>query len=938
MRKPLFYLWIALSTLLASPTYAQPTSMNLTDPLPLDPNVRTGKLPNGLTYYIRQNGKPEHRAELRLVIHAGSVLEDDNQQGLAHLNEHMAFNGTKRYPHNTLESFLELHGARFGADLNASTSFDETIYKETLPTDQGAVLDSGMEILSEWAHALSFDSLETEKERGVVGEEWRLGRGAQERIYMKQAPIIFAGSQYAKRSPIGLKAVIDTAHQESIRKFYYDWYRPDLMAVVVVGDCDPGKIEQEIKTLFGPLTNPANERPRTDFPVPPHQETYVAINTDKEMTQTIFSMMFKRSGTDEVTVRDYRKQLVTALYNHMLNARIGELTQKGQAPFAFAGAGDSRFLGHLRAFNVFALLRQDSVNEGVAAVLREVYRAQRTGFGAGELDRAKRTLMSDMEKSWQERAKTKSSSLVNQYVSLFTRHAPAPGIDFEYELYKKYLPGISLDEVNATSPELIGKASRVITFSAPESKDFTPPTREELLNILSSVEAEHLAAYDDKTSNVPLMASMPKAGKIVKEKKLAKIGVTVWTLSNGARVVLKPTDFKDDEILFNAVAPGGSSIAPDADYLSAENADNVVENSGIASFDVTTLEKLLAGKEVTVSPFISGIQEGLQGRSTKKDLETLFQLANLYMTQPRYDSIEASGFISRMKATLENRSKQPESAFSDTLEVTMAQYHHRARPFSVALLNEINLPKAYAYYKRLYADANGFTFFFVGNIDPNAIRPWVEQYLASLPSSNQHLTWKDVGIHPPKGVILKNVYKGTEPKSRVSLVFTGEMKFSRENRFKLGMMAQAFGIKLREDLREEKSGVYGVSVRPSLDQYPRNQYRVSIDFGCDPKRVDELVGEAMKQIDTLLSKPMEDTYLERVRKIGKNELETNLKENNYWMSQLQDRFWNGIEPETIVEGGKLFDSLTARDILETAKQTFNMKNYVQVVLYPEKKS
>ena len=917
---------------------AQVGSLDLNSTIPFDAKVRTGKLANGLTYYIRQNGKPEHRAELRIIVHAGSVLEDSDQQGLAHFNEHMSFNGTKNYPHNTLETFLESHGARFGADLNAYTSFDETVYKLSLPTDQGAGLDSGIEILSEWAHNDTFDSVEFEKERGVVGEEWRMGRGAQERIQNKEFPVLLYGSKYAERNPIGLKPVIDTAHRSTIVRFYHDWYRPDLMAVIAVGDFDPAKMEQKIKDLFGPIQNPPNERPRPVIAVPPHQETLVSVSTDKELPQIVFQMIFKRPATDEVTVKDYRHNLVISLYDQMLNARIQEMLQKGTAPFAYGGAQDSRLIGNVQAYSIFAILRQDSVSQGISAVLREVYRAEQTGFSSSELDRAKKELMSGIEKSWQEKAKTNSANYVREYATNFLEKEPAPGIDYEYDLYKQYVPGITVAEVNAVSSELLEHTSRVMAFAGPESKDFAPPSKDLLLSTLSGVEHEQLTAYKDKTSNAPLMKTAPKPGHIVHETKLADLGVTIWQLSNGARVVLKPTDFKDDEILFRATAPGGSSIAPDPDYLSANSANDVVENSGIADFDATDLQKMLAGKEVEVSPYMSDLQQGFSGHSTKKDLETLFQLAHLYMTQPRYDSGAAAGYFSRMEAFLDNRTKQPESAFQDTLQVTLAQHNYRAQPLTTERLKEISLPKAYDYYKSLFTDAGGYIFYFVGNIDPKTLRPLVEQYLASLPSNTQHANWKDVGIHAPKGVIVKKVYKGTDPKSIVSLVFTGNAKFTRENRFNMATMCQAFEIKLREDIREEKSGVYYVGVRPTFDKYPREQYKITIQFGCNPARVDELVGEVMKQIDTLTSKPIENTYVERVHNILKNELETNLKENNYWMAKLQDAFWNDIDPATILHGADLIDSLNPNSVFETAKQYFDLNDYVQVVLYPERKS
>ncbi len=936
MRPSRLLLFALLSTIL--PLAASAQTMDLTSPLPFDSTVRTGTLPNGLRYYIKHNSYPEHRAELRLVVNAGSILEDNDQQGLAHFNEHMSFNGTTEFPHNTLESFLEAHGARFGADLNAQTGFGQTIYMESLPTDQNHVLDTGVDILAQWAHYDTFDSVEFEKERGVVREEWRMGRGAFERIYRKQAPIIFAGSRYADRNPIGLLPVIDTAHRSTIMQFYHDWYRPDLMAVIIVGDFNVDSMVSDVKQDFSPLPNPPNERPRTEYPIPMHSQTYVAIDTDREMPQTIFAMFFERPASKEVTVADYRRSLVTALYDEMLNARIQEAIQKGEAPLAYAGAGDGPFLAHLRSFSIFGLLQEDSVDAGVKAILQQVFRAQQTGFDASELDRAKKSLLAKMEKGWEERDKTPSASLVGEYIRNFTDQEPSPGIDYEYALYKKYVPDVTLAEVNARSAQLMQNASPVMTFEGPAAKDFTPPTKDQLLAILNDVKSEHYSAYVDKTSNAPLIAVTPKPGKIVKESTLASIGVTVWQLSNGARVILKPTNFKEDEILFHAVAPGGSSTAPNSEYESAQSGDAIVTSSGLSTFDAPTLQKMLEGKEVAVSPDISMYSQSLDGHSTKKDLPTLFQLAYLYMTAPRYDSAAVRTWLTRTKATLQNMQKMPEATYFDSLSVILTQNNYRTRPESVELLNEIRPELAYAYYKKFYGDASGFTFYFVGNINLNTLRPLVEDYLASLPSSHHRMMWNDVGIRPPTGALVRNIYKGEAPKSIVTLVYTGQKPFSRANRFRLSAMAQAFQMKLLQDIREDKSGAYYIRVSPSFQKYPKDEYRITINFGCDPARVTELVAEVRRQIDTLVSKPIAATYAERVQKIMANELEVNRKENKYWMSELEDAFWNNLAPVSINESTALINSISPKTIFQAAKDYFNSKNCVQVVLYPEKKS
>lgn len=921
--------------LLALPTLTLAQDMGLSTPLPKDPAVRTGTLPNGLRYYIRQNKKPESRAELRLVVNAGSVLENDDQRGLAHFVEHMAFNGTKEFPKAGIVNFLESNGIRFGADLNAYTSFDETVYMLKLPTDRKVVLDSGLDVLSEWAHNVAFDSTEFEKERGVVGEEWRLGRGAQGRIFDKQLPIIAKGSKYADRMVIGLKPILDTAHLATIKSFYQTWYRPDLMAVVAVGDFDPAEMERAIQSRFSKIPNPTGELPRTKYTIPMHAETYSSVATDKEMPYNIFSLSYARPERVQKTVAEYRHELAIGLYDQMVNARIQEAMQKG-APFAFASANNGNFLGGLDAYTAFAVLKPDSALAGIHTLLVEVFRARQHGFNASELERAKKNLMSGMEKTYSERAKAESDSYIREYTSNFLHGEPFPGIDYEYALYQKYVPTISLEEINALSHELLENASPIATFSGAEAEGV--PTEAQLLATITDVQKENIASYKDNVVNQPLIKMLPKPGKVVAEKTYADIGVTEWKLSNGARVLIKPTQFKDDEILFSAFAPGGHSTASDEDFISADNSNGMIDNSGVGNFDASSLTKLMAGKNVSVSPFVSSLQDGFQGRSTKQDLPSLFELTYLYMTNPRMDTAGAMSFLMQQKAFLENRGKDPESVGADTLEVTLYQNHLRAQPTTVETLQKVDLGKAYEYFRSHFSDGGNFTYFFVGNVDRKTLKPLVEKYFASVPAAPKHATWRDVGMTTAPGVIKKQVYKGQEDKTFVEIVFPGQMSYSRENRYKMSAMSQAVEIKLREDLREDKSGVYFVSVGPSIAKYPKEHYELRVIFSCDPKRADELIGEVMTQLDSISRFGLPASYADKVKEISRRELETNLKQNNYWMTKLQDAVWNDFDIHTIDKGAQLIEGFTPSDVQSFAKQYFNGNNYIQVVLYPDKKS
>ncbi len=933
-----YFSGILLTLLLSSSgvLFAQGTSENTV--LPVDPLVITGKLPNGLTYYIRHNAKPEQRVSVRLAVKAGSILENDDQQGLAHLTEHMAFNGTKKYPKNDLVSLLESNGIRFGAHLNAYTSFDETVYMLELPTNKGDVLHKGIEVLSEWAHNVTFDSIEIDKERGVVGEEWRLGLGADQRIEKKELPILLKGSHYADRLPIGMKPVIDTAHYETLRSFYRDWYRPDLMAIAITGDIDPQQMLSEVTSLFGSMQNPVNERSRTQYDVPAHSEPYVSVQTDKELQYAQFQLEHSWPETQTKTIKDYRRDLMHGLCDQMFNARMSEIQQTTNPPYVRVGSYEGRGLGHTHSYNVYAVLKPDSLLQGVHAALRELYRVKDQGFSQSELDRAKKGLLTASENQYNERDKTNSNQLVGEYVRNFLTNEPIPGITYEYELAKQYVPTISLEEINTHVRERLNDGSVTMSLSAPATDSIHVPSTQELLAVLATVQQEKTTKFVDKSTNEPLVAKLPTPGKIVSEKEIPSIGAIEWKLSNGATVILKPTNFKADEILFGAQGSGGFSLAPDATLTSAQFATNIVDPSGVGKFEPVTLSKMLAGKTVNVGMYISPLGEGVRGNSTAKDLETMFQLTYLRFTQPRIDSNAIRAMLTQIRSFLQNRDRNPTTAFQDTLAATMTQYSPRRKPLTLAVLDKIDPPTSLAFYKQSFKDAGGFTFYLIGNFEPRTVRPYVEQYIASLPASAIHKTWVDEHINTPLGIIEKKVYKGIEPKSSVNVTITGPFEWSLKNRFDIQELAEVLNIKLREDLREDKSGVYGVGVSGVVSRYPASKYAITIRFGCDPARVDELVGEALRQLDTAMMKPFDTTYIHKVQEIQRSELETSLKENNYWMTVFTSYHDMGEDPQLVMERRAMIDSLTPGSVHATAKRYLNRKNMVTVELFPEKKS
>ncbi len=905
-------------------------------PLPKDTNIIVNKLENGIQYYIRENREPQNRAELRLVVNAGSVLEDDDQQGLAHFVEHMCFNGTEHFEKQALVDYLESIGMRFGPDVNAYTSFDETVYMLQIPTDSAEIVDTAFQILEEWAHRVSFEASEIDKERGVVVEEWRLGRGAQSRIRDKQFPVLFKNSRYANRLPIGQKAVIDTAHYETVRRFYKDWYRPDLMAVVAVGDFDRNAIKALIEKHFAAIPPKENPRKREYYPVPGNEKPLVAIVTDPEATYSSVSVYYKKDVKDENSHKAYRQSLVQSIHDGILNNRLNELLQQPEPPFRFASVGQGRFIRTKEFYVLNTVVKDNQMETGLEALLTEASRIKQFGVTASELERQKTDMLRGIEQAYQERDKTASASYAAEYIRNFLQDEPIPGIEYEFELWKKFIPSITLDEVNERSQQLITEADEVILASAPEKEGVKTANAEALLAVFDKVDEKLIAPYQDVVSDAPLLESLPAAGKVVKMSGIQEIGVSEWTLSNGVRLLLKPTDFKNDQVLFSAYSPGGTSLYPDEDYIAGATADAIVAQSGVGSFDRIELRKKLAGKAVQVSPSIGSLNEGISGSASPKDLETMLQLIHLYFTAPRKDSTAFQAYQSQIRGFLENRNASPETAFRDTLNFTLAQHHFRARPWSAQLLKEMNLDKSLKIYKERFADASDFTFVFVGNLDLNALKPLVEKYLASLPALHRNETWRDEGIRPPKGVIEKTVRKGLEEKSRVSIVFTGPFEWNRQNRYDLNAMVSVLQIKLREVLREDQGGTYGVGVHSSRNHFPVPDYSVSVSFGCAPDRVDQLTRLVFEQIDSLKNVGIAETYVQKVRETQRRENEVDMRRNGYWLSTLSFYDRNTEPLNNILQTIQFIENLTPKAVQQAARKYLNTNNYVKVILLPEK--
>ncbi len=906
------------------------------EPLPLDDKVRVGTLENGLTYYVRKNSRPAERAELRLVVNAGSVLEDDEQRGLAHFAEHMAFNGTERFEKQELVDYLELTGSRFGADVNAYTSFDETVYMLKVRTDSTELLDTGIEILREWAERITFDPEEIDKERGVVIEEWRLGRGAQMRIANEQLPVLLKGSRYADRLPIGTKEVLDSFDHATLIRFYQDWYRPDLMAVMAIGDFDTDRVEGMIRDLFSDLRSPTDPRPRKEFSVPDNEEPLVVLATDPEATFGSISLIFKIPEQDVNSLEGYRRSLVESLYHAMFNSRLQELTLDADPPFAFAGSGRGSYARNPDFYSLGAIVQEGQMLRAFEVLLEEAERVRRFGFTSTELARAKSDLLRSMESAFNERDKTESARYAGEYVRHFLVDEPSPGIEFEYETTKVVLPGIGIDEINDLAESFVTKSNRIVLADGPEKEGLDYPTEEEMLAVFDRVTERSIIAYEDRVRDEPLINAMPQPGRIVSEQTYPDIEVTRLKLSNGAEVILKPTDFKNDEVLLSAVSPGGTSLVDDEHYVPARFASTLIGQGGVGEFDPVELEKKLAGQVVSVGPYVSELAEGFRGSAAPKDLETMFQLLHLYVTAPRADSVAYESYRQRIGSLLLSSKADPLRAFQDTVAVTMAQNHPRRRPFSEETLQQMDLQESFRIYRERFADTDDFTYFIVGAFSPDSVRPMIEQYIASLPATEREETWKDVGVRPPRGRLEKTVYRGLEPRSQVYISYTGGAEWTNRGRRVLGVLDNVLSIRLREVLREDLGGTYGVRVNSQLQRRPTESYEINISFGCDPERADELTERVYSVIDSLRSEGTTATNLEKTRETWTASHQVGLEQNGSWLSWLQYYEQNGLNFSEIPVGLLEFlDSMTPEEIQKAANQYLDDANRVRIVLYPE---
>ena len=907
--------------------------------IPLDPSVRTGTLSNGMKYYIKKNVKPEKKVEFRLAINAGSINEDEDQRGLAHFMEHMNFNGTKNFPENKLVDFLQSIGIKFGQHLNAYTSFDETVYMLPVPLDKPGNLDSGLKVMEDWAFNALLTDKEIEKERGVVLEELRLGLGADKRMLDQYLPKLAYNSRYADRLPIGKKEILQNFKPDALRRFHKDWYRPDLMALVVVGDINVDEMEQKIKANFSKYQNPANARKRVDYEMPNHKETLISIATDADATSSSAQFYIKDDGPAkaDVTVNDYQKSIVEQLAATIVNNRLQELTNSEKPPFIFGYVSHSNFLRTKDAFQAYAMTKEGEQKNALKVLLEEVERAKRFGFSQNELDRAKSETLSNLEKSYNNRDKTESARLVMEYVRNFLNQEPIPGIEWEYELHKQYLPSVTLDQVNNILKNYIKDDSRVIVVTGPKKENAVLPTDAQLLATVDDVKNAQLKPYEDKAAIKTLVEPFKSNGKIVKTEADAKLGTTTFTLSNGAKVTYKKTDFKEDEIVFSAISLGGSSLISNEDIEKTQWAFPALSESGFNKYSKNDITKFLSGKQVSVMPYVGGISTGFNGNSTKKDFETLFQMIYGYFTNLNYDEASYNSYKAKQQGFLDNLLANPQTYFQSEVQ----KYLNQKNPRFFGILpdakawEKTSYKLAYDIYKKSVANAGNFHFYFVGNVDENQIKQLSEQYLASLPSTKKSETYKDLGYRPLFTSTEKVIKKGKDPKSMVMIRFSGETKYNEQEDLAMRALGEVATIKIIEKLREDEGGIYGGGARGSLNKVPYGSYNFSINFPCGPENAEKLTKIALAELQKMIDNGPEQKDLDKFKEGEANDDVTNMKDNNYWLQNITSYQTQGGDKYSVLNYLTKVKALTVKDLQSVGKKYLTEKNRMVFTLMPE---
>lgn len=909
-------------------------------PVPMEPQTKVGKLPNGMTYYIRHNEEPKERASFYIIQNVGAMLENDDQNGLAHFLEHMAFNGTENFKGKGIINMLEKHGVAFGRNLNAYTSFDETVYNiSNVPTNEPAFLDSCLLILNDWSNYLLLTEEEIDNERGVIREEWRTRRTAGFRLAFNSFKHLYKGSKYAERDIIGDLDVINNFKYQTIRDFYHDWYRTDLQAIAIVGDFDADKMEAKVKEMFSKIPAVENPKKREFYTVPDNKEPIYALVTDPEATTTDVAIFIKHPAVadKDKNVMYYRNQMVVSLYNTMMRNRINELLQKGNPPFI---DGYSRFGKHIprnkNFYQMGATLSPNKFEEGLTAILVETEKVKRHGFTPGELDRAKTNMLTSIESAFKKRDKRSHDRFCSMFKSHYLQNEPTPGIEFRYQFAQQVLPTISVEEINTLAPKWLTKENRVFMVTGPEKDKDKLLTQDQITSIIAKVDKMEIEAYVDEVAATSLIEEDIEGGKVVATKEIKELGAIEWTLSNGAKVVYRFSDLNKDQLLFTSFSKGGSSKYSATDLPSASMGTSLMGTFGVGDFDAIALKKVMTGKKASVNPGVGDLTEALNGNCVPKDFETMLQLIYLNFEKPRFDETAFNAIMQRYKAYFANMQNNPQKIVQDSITRIASNYHERAMIMDSDYLDQIDLKTIEKVYRDRFQDASDFTFCFVGNVKAEDAKPLIEKYIGALTDKDRKENWVDHQVNMPKGKTVRNIELALNvPKATVVIRMGKKAKFTPENQVYASILKSILDIRYIESVREEEGGTYGVGVGSAVSHFPESMFKLYISFDCDPAKADQLRPIIYKEIDKIIAEGPTSVDLDKVVKNIKKQRAESMQKNNFWLGALKKYYFDNENITAAENFDKIVDNVTVKDIQKAAKNFIKGADIVEITFRPK---
>ena len=928
-----------LSCLVASQAlFAQ---AKLEDPLPQDPNTVVGKLPNGITYYLRHNAEPKGQASFYIIRNAGALLEEDNQDGLAHFLEHMAFQGTKNFPGKGIISTMERHGVAFGRDVNAYTTQNETVYNlSSVPTEDPTVLDTCLMILHDWSYYLTLSEEEIDAERGVISEEWRQRRDANFRMQQQMTQTVFKGSKYAERDVIGELDIIQNFKPETIRDFYHKWYRTDLEAVAIVGDFDVKDMEERVKKILSSVPAIENPAPRPFYEIPAHEEIRYCLATDPEATSSGISIIMVKEGTPaavKATHAYLKEGLIASFFNGMIKVRLAEIMQQANPPYMGGSIGYGGFVRGYESYSISATAKPNEEAIALETILTENERAVRYGFLDSELERLKTNMLVSLESSYKEKDKTHNESYIGEMQANFLEQEPIIDVDYYYNYMKQLIPSITVEEINAQVKEWNDGKNMSIVITGP-SEGVTHLTEEECLAIMEKVKKADIAPYVDSASEASLISEDLKGGKIVETKQLPEFDAVEWTLDNGAKVVFRHADYEKDDVSLSSYSAGGTSLYGLDMLASANNAASFVGNFGLGDFDAITLGKMLTGKMANTGVSIGGLSESVSGSSTPQDVETMLQMVYLRFEKPRFDRDIFESIISRNKAMMPMMANQPQKIMQDSLQRIMSNYNERSMLFNEEYLNKISFEQIEQVYRDRIKDASDFTFFIVGNIDEETIKPLVEKYIGSIKDEEREETWKDNGVRGPKGLTERVIELDLQdPKATVITNFSKEMPYSMYNNICNSILQGVLDLRYTENIREKEGGTYGVGVSAGSSRIPYSEYSMTMQFDCDPARAEHLKTLIYAETEKLQKEAPTEEEMNKVISNMEKSREQSKNHNKYWMNAIYSYYVTGINTAAPKNYEDILSKITAKDIQKFAQKLFKGADVIDVIFTPKAK-